>query len=471
MMPDLSSFQHTFLLKQHTPMIHFQHRQNGATLRGTELKPKLDRYIIEQETGILEDYEKAKEAFAEKHKNWCVGKRKRKGVHVALDYRVRVKVLETVSTKDKQYLSNKFEEIKKRNGEPSPKTDRNRQTKTDEFEAIIWNRKSFPGFFGNMDKETLRKELVLHKKLEVQFLVFEQGLKTLIVKYFPAFLQKTNFGTRQSKGFGSFGLHPEDAHYEQFLNFPSPYRFFVDVEKAFHIYEELEWLFDTIDLVYRCLRSGINLKDRDQRDVFYFKSLMFQYAKSKNPPLQWDKKTIRQALYREDSTYKKAERKRTDTNGTFRFAAQGEKYLFRDLLGLSSEQEWRNYRNSTVKKAEILPNNKKAEISRFRSPITFKPLKMEEKERYKIFVMWEQIPQRYKQATFEISNGKKNKNLPVYPKFDLSDFLRFCFREVFVTKGKFDEKKFDVYTDYSEERQANYLYTAFEDLSQNPEND
>lgn len=32
-------------LKQHTPMIHFQHDQTGATLRATEVKPKLDQYV------------------------------------------------------------------------------------------------------------------------------------------------------------------------------------------------------------------------------------------------------------------------------------------------------------------------------------------------------------------------------------------------------------------------------------------
>jgi len=35
----------TVKLKQHTPIIHFQWDQMGATLRATELKPKLDRYI------------------------------------------------------------------------------------------------------------------------------------------------------------------------------------------------------------------------------------------------------------------------------------------------------------------------------------------------------------------------------------------------------------------------------------------
>ena len=33
-------------LKQHTPLIHFQHDQYGATLRASEVKPKLDRFIL-----------------------------------------------------------------------------------------------------------------------------------------------------------------------------------------------------------------------------------------------------------------------------------------------------------------------------------------------------------------------------------------------------------------------------------------
>ena len=33
-------------LKQHTPLLHFQHDQEGATLRATEIKPKLDEFIL-----------------------------------------------------------------------------------------------------------------------------------------------------------------------------------------------------------------------------------------------------------------------------------------------------------------------------------------------------------------------------------------------------------------------------------------
>ncbi|MBL0286675.1 MAG: hypothetical protein IPQ19_04475 [Bacteroidetes bacterium] len=42
----------TITLKQHTPIIHFQHDQAGATLRASEVKPKLDKFIIEQMGGI-----------------------------------------------------------------------------------------------------------------------------------------------------------------------------------------------------------------------------------------------------------------------------------------------------------------------------------------------------------------------------------------------------------------------------------
>lgn len=43
-----------FKLKQHTPLIHFQHDQHGATLRASELKPKLDKFLI-RKLGLTED--------------------------------------------------------------------------------------------------------------------------------------------------------------------------------------------------------------------------------------------------------------------------------------------------------------------------------------------------------------------------------------------------------------------------------
>ena len=49
----------TVTLKQHTPLIHFQHDQYGATLRVSEVKPKLDKFIIKKV--FNDEWEKCKE--------------------------------------------------------------------------------------------------------------------------------------------------------------------------------------------------------------------------------------------------------------------------------------------------------------------------------------------------------------------------------------------------------------------------
>ena len=67
-----------FTLKQHTPLIHFQHDQTGATLRATEVKPKLDKYIIEEFGGI--------DKLRLKNPEWLIGD----GKHSALDYKIKL---------------------------------------------------------------------------------------------------------------------------------------------------------------------------------------------------------------------------------------------------------------------------------------------------------------------------------------------------------------------------------------------
>ena len=37
-----------FQLEAQSPMIHFQENQSGATLRASEMKPKLDRFLLRQ---------------------------------------------------------------------------------------------------------------------------------------------------------------------------------------------------------------------------------------------------------------------------------------------------------------------------------------------------------------------------------------------------------------------------------------
>lgn len=48
------------ILNQQSPILHFQHQQQGATLRASEVKPKLDRFIKEKIAGLPEATEAEK---------------------------------------------------------------------------------------------------------------------------------------------------------------------------------------------------------------------------------------------------------------------------------------------------------------------------------------------------------------------------------------------------------------------------
>jgi len=59
----MSKYKLTFKLKQHTPIIHFQHDQHGTTLRATEIKPKLDRFLNENAFGEILNFDKYNKYF------------------------------------------------------------------------------------------------------------------------------------------------------------------------------------------------------------------------------------------------------------------------------------------------------------------------------------------------------------------------------------------------------------------------
>ena len=70
-----NKFKVEFTLKQHTPIIHFQSDQVGATLRATELKPKFDRFLINYV--FKNDKKQYQEYLIDKDKN-------------ALNYKVKI---------------------------------------------------------------------------------------------------------------------------------------------------------------------------------------------------------------------------------------------------------------------------------------------------------------------------------------------------------------------------------------------
>lgn len=135
-----------------SPMIHFQADSYGATLRGSELKPKLDRFLNNKikELSNKGEIDKKELSYIDKEKG-------------ALKYKV------TIQEKGQGSEYNLFE-----------------------------NRKAFGIIYGN------RNKTLLLRNCELTILCMNPILQKLIEDYLVEFFAVTNFGYMQNKGFGSF---------------------------------------------------------------------------------------------------------------------------------------------------------------------------------------------------------------------------------------------------------------------------
>lgn len=154
----------TVKLKQHTPIIHFQWEQEGATLRATELKPKLDRYIKEK-------YYKGNNSMR-------------------LKYQVRIKYLTPLTKNGKDKILHK--------------------------DSM---------FFGNLNQpEHKKKWEICGSELELRFnTYFNETLKKQIEETLTICLALENFGTRNNKGNGCFFIKDKTiADFEAVLKQNAP---------------------------------------------------------------------------------------------------------------------------------------------------------------------------------------------------------------------------------------------------------
>ena len=337
----MNKYQVVFTLKQHTPIIHFQSEQKGATLRATELKPKFDKFLLQQEA----DLPKVKNANGS----------------FSLNY--KVKIIVTASN------SKEIEKTNPRNGKKIPD----------------------PLFFGNMGNSK-KKKFVTSENIQIDFKSFDTTILKAIKEYFEAFLANTNFGTRQSKGYGSFYL--QNSKFNQAL---IPYKVYS--------FSSRNWKKD-IRLLYSFLRAGINSANFGG---IYAKAGIFAYAKSQG--WTWDKKAIK-AKYLQ-SQLKEQQKKYSQNDNCVNYTSQMT-YLLRDLFGLSSEQSWMSYR------ATITKENK--EIERFKSPIIFKVIDN------KVYFWANLSIKEMLNKTFQIQYNKKGDlRLKTPPKFSFDNFFAYVF--------------------------------------------
>ncbi len=410
------SYTTTFTLKQHTPIIHFQHEQEGATLRATELKPALDRLILSK--AYNNEFEAAKTLLV------GYSQKNERRVKQAFDNYIRPLDYKVVIKPGRLLMNHEIETTSKRK-DGSSRTN------------------NFPGFFGHTGKDLRKTEelsrFILHENLGVAFISPHEKIIALIKEYFELFLARNNFGMRKSKGFGSFFIDEKHDAVTEYFN----YHFDVNISNNKPIYSHNSYftLFRAINLFYSAIRSGIN----NPSNNLYFKSLMFQYAKeeTKECPLsiQWDKKAIKDFFPGDKKDTAKEAR------------------LMRDMLGLSSEQDWVKSGDTISKKSDLKINDKPG-IARFASPVFFKVIQLN-KQNFRVYLDTKKIPPIYFEQKFLISSKKyRNKgilelDLPSNQEFDLHDFLEFCV-DYFHNEGHFDK-----YIDYNDSTDARILRNIF----------
>jgi hypothetical protein len=452
-----------FTLKQHTPLIHFQHDQAGATLRATEVKPKLDQFIMKKllndpdipDHKIREEFEKralTKLADGKDHhwKNWLVGKGKNE--HVALDYKLRILSGEKIQ----RFI------IASRLGKNQPQL-----LKDKGFEVIypspyFAQEKEITGLFKKKDKNDKKSDFTYSDNYEENISKFSKigiiaplsicqansqngEILETIEKYCCDFFITENFGTRNNKGFGSFTVESIN-HKKVALEPLSILRKHFDFIYSKDAGKTLSDTFLLIQQDYKLMKAGRG------RQEGYAKSVLFQYFAEDG--IRWEKRWLKQQIKPFTSSGKSFygydlkqdystgdpidinllqswdDKKLLDDDGNPLIAD----YMYiRALLGLAESFDFQTNDNSKKVHVKIISNG---ELERFKSPVLFKII---ENKIYLVGI--DSIPTillNDNSPTFEVykklnekvlkdSQTVLSKSIKIPSKFSLSDFARYCF--------------------------------------------
>lgn len=307
-----------FTLKQHTPLIHFQHNQEGATLRATEVKPKLDRYLISN----FEDFNE--------YKKFLIGYDEIDDKKYGIDYESK---FDRLSFDYKLFIyandsGNTFKKL-------------SIQKKDDK-----WESDTFPFMLSNMggkeNKDDL-KNFVFNKVVKIVIKSMHETLLIRIRDFIEYFLAIYNFGNRQNKGFGCFTLSTTTIEgFEKNLSELNEVvwkKRILDSEPKTQ--EDFLKIFKVLDRDYKKLKSGFGDEESKLKEYFEEKYEII-----------WEKSAIKY-LYKGRSLDPKS------------------KYL-RILMGMADHFEFPQKNMDFKVNLKHLPEQYDAEIERFNSPLTFK---------------------------------------------------------------------------------------------------
>ena len=209
-----------FELVPQSPMIHFQWDESGVTLRASEVKPKLDKFLEKKKGNIPQ--------------NWKIDKDKR-----ALNYKMHITLRQNSIIKPPHKI-----------------------------------------FYGNTHNEEdvdFKEKKAVTSYPNVAIMCFDNDLLHFIKDNIWEFFVVTNFGTMQNRGFGSFIIADNNKTEKDIV------RAFKDngvkaVYKAENVRKNKDQ-FGFIDSFYRIMKSGYNLTKKNSKA--YARSQLFNFVKDR----------------------------------------------------------------------------------------------------------------------------------------------------------------------------------------------
>lgn len=363
-----------FTLRQHTPLIHFQHEQAGATLRATEVKPKLDRFIIEQLRQVDPHFYNENKSIIDLHFSDNPDKHKPSLYKLQVHGKIKQKVLcfSLPNKKDEAIIS----------ANPNAK-----KIAGDNFdvsvETPLFSNNSFIKFGGKHpsdkfpDSKRFVKERdcqwdkvqvgVIYENVLLTIKSFDKKIFDIVVKCLPYVFAEENFGLRQSKGFGSFSIEGQsETHFAGLLN--------TDLLAIYkkEINEDWKGCLKGISNDWRFLKAG-NSHGR------YYKSDIMKYF-CKRYGLRWEKRKTKKEIADKFPVVWNGIRCKVphkiagcilNPDNPKDVDMGKEKYAYvRALMGLAQFYEYgmTDFKNRLV----VNIKERSGDVERFKSPVTFK---------------------------------------------------------------------------------------------------
>lgn len=340
----MNDWQKEYKLVQHTPLIHFQHSEPHACLRATEVKPKLDRFLIEQ-------LEKDDRFGDGRWKKWFVGD----GSQQSFDYMMRI----------------------------TPNSEQVERTQS--IERAIARAEHRPpnanlheihkNYFGNMAsgnniqdtiRETFKESLFYKDGLTLTIRCFIPELLTFIDEHIRGFFMMHNFGTRQRKGFGSFTVDistkPNEPKGFDLVGKYCPNAYYCKLDGNVNA----DALLDAVWVISAFLRSGFNRGEGN-----YVRGFVFRYFQREKNPLANDKAFVKQNVLL--NVYNEATRGEHlhpyGNNVRYRYV--------RGLLGTNENSRFCRAPRGETREDRTVHNiyiHSAEGVERFPSPLLFKPI-------------------------------------------------------------------------------------------------